>query len=187
MHSTCFVAYFWCNCCCCRSQIDWSIAIHCVWMLQMINDSIGKQLSYTWILMTTNRQFTHTHSHTPKITYATEFIHTLRGQNARSYSFGEEWGLLIRHTQNINEHLGVVTDSRSFFFSLSLYFVTLQSTIAASWLLYSVDTFDAMISLMLLFEFFLSWRTKLLYFCICVFKQNRFSQLLYNIFLVAVW
>lgn len=73
------------------------------------------------------------------------------------------------------------------FFSLSLYFVTLQSTIAASWLLYSVDTFDAMISLMLLFEFFLSWRTKLLYFCICVFKQNRFSQLLYNIFLVAVW
>lgn len=64
MHSTCFVAYFWCNCCCCRSQIDWSIAIHCVWMLQMINDSIGKQLSYTWILMTTNRQFTHTHTHT---------------------------------------------------------------------------------------------------------------------------
>lgn len=42
------------------------------------------------------------------------------------------------------------------FFSLSLYFVTLQSTIAASGLLYSVDTFDAMISLMLLFEFFLS-------------------------------
>lgn len=90
-------------------------------MLQMITDSIGKQLSYTWILMTTNRIYqAHTNVHTQTERCMRRNLFTLlRGPTARSYSLDEKWSLLIRHTQNIDEHLGC----RIWFFTIFFGFV----------------------------------------------------------------